>query len=169
MKNFHRFAGFLMVAAALALSIPSHAQQRVVNGPTVTQGQTVIYGGGTATPLDSLQVSDSIAYIIPINHTNQVSPFLTWQWNKIGSGTATITLQFLQNNDGGSTWFAVTKGSAQAAYTKSYTLSASGLNAVDFVADSAVVQGRYLKVYYITSATASVKGKLGGQLHAIIR
>lgn len=162
MKSFRLYLS-LLIALSVFASIAASAQQRVVSGPTATQGSqssTVFFGGTPSVPSDSLQVSDSIAYIIPASHWNQVVPNLQWGWTKIGAGTATITLSFLQNNDGGSTWFAVPKGAAQTAYSKSYTLAATTNSFVDFAPDSAVFSGRYLKVYFITSATASVKGKL---------
>lgn len=152
----------------LAVSITSFAQLRVVNTGVVPQGQFIDFGGlypqgGTVNPLDSLQVSDSIAYLVPVQHTNNVFPYMTWFWNKIGAGTATITLTFLQSNDNVN-WFAVPQGAAKAAYTKSYTLAASTWSNVSFKTDTATFEGRYMKVYFITSNTASVKGKLFNRL-----
>ena len=157
--------GVLLVAMALMVlpSTKSDAQTRVVNGLAVTQGNTLVYGALNGVPSDSLQVSDSIAYQISMVHTNVIDPIITWQWTKIGAGTASITLSFLQSNDNVN-WFPVPKGSALAAYNKTYTLSASGWNLVSFAQDTARFEGKYLKVYYITSNTASVKGKLYGIL-----
>lgn len=171
MKNF-RFVSVLLLAVGILVGMNVSAQTRVVNGPTATQGpqsSSIYFGGVPGTPSDSLQVSDSIAYIIPVSHWNEVIPNLQWGWTKIGSGTATITLSFLQNNDGGSTWFNVPKGAAQSAYSKSYTLSATTNSFVDFAQDTAIFSGRYLKVYYITSSTASVKGKLYNLLKVNIK
>ena len=66
--------------------------------------------------------------------------------------------------------FQVPAGVAKAAYTKTYsTIAASTWYMNDFRGDSAVFSGRYLKVYFITSATASVKGKLINILKTNIR
>lgn len=158
-----------LVSFCIALAATSFAQTRIVNTGVVSAGQFLDFGGqfpaGSITPTtsDSLQVSDSIAYIIPLSHTQRISSYFTWYWNKIGAGTATITLSFLQGNSPYD--LSVLKaGAAQATYTKSYTLSASGWNEVNFGRDSVRIDGRYLKVYYITSSTASVKGKLFGRL-----
>jgi hypothetical protein len=169
MKNL-KFAGLFLIATALLFLPPktSEAQTRVVSGLSVTQGSTLLYGNLNGVPSDSLQVSDSIAYLVSVAHTNAVDPFLTWQWTKVGSGTATITLTFLQSNDNVN-WFAVPKGAALSAYSKSYTLSASGWNLVSFAQDTARFEGKYLKVYYITSSTASVKGRVNGILKTIIK
>lgn len=152
---------FLLMAFALSFIIPQHsdAQTRKVTTSTVLQGNTVDFGGTYGNPSDSLQVSDSIAYFVPVSHLNDVSPYITWYWSNIGSGTATITETFLQSNDN-INWFAVKAGVAQTAYSKTWTLSASGWNEISFQRDTAGFYGRYLKVYFITSATASVKGKL---------
>jgi hypothetical protein len=163
----------LLFACAFALMLPAMAQTRVVNTGVLPQGNFLDFGGiypqgGTVVPQDSLQVSDSIAYIIPLSHTNDIAPYYTWYWNKIGSGTATITLSFLQSNDNVN-WQAVLKGQAQSTYTKSYTLSANTWSEVSFQRDTAFVMGRYLKVYFITSSTASVKGKIFNRLKANIK
>jgi hypothetical protein len=164
MKNLKLFVAFAFSLAVFLLPATSHAQTRTVSTQTVNQGTFIDLGGiypsgGTVTPIDSLQVSDSIAYLIPMSHTIKVLPYITWYWNKIGAGTATVTETFLQSNDG-TNWFAVLKGQAQSAYSKTWTLSANTWNEIDFARDTALFAGRYLKVYYITSATASVKGKI---------
>jgi hypothetical protein len=85
--------------------------------------------------------------------------FHSFYWTKVGAATATVAVNYFQSNDNVN-YFPVTKGSAQSAYTKSFTLSASGANNVSFTQDSAVLEGRYLKIQLITSNTASVKGYL---------
>lgn len=168
MKQF-KIIAFLAIAAVAVLTAPkAEAQTRVVNNLAVVQGNTLTYGTVNGVASDSLQVSDSIAYQISVSHTNAVDPFLTWEWLKIGSGTASITLSFLQSNDNVN-WFPVLKGVAQSAYNKTYSLSATGWNVVSFASDTARFEGKYLKVYYITSNTASVKGKLSGILKTIIK
>lgn len=160
---------FLFLALSIFSLAIGHAQTRQVTTASVTQGNYIYLGAGlNQTPGDSLQVSDSIAYLTYVYHTNDVAPYLTWYWNKIGTGTATITLSFLQSNDGVN-WFAVKAGQAQTTYTKSYTLSANTWSEVSFQRDTALFVGRYLKTYYITSSTASVKGKLINQLKVNIK
>lgn len=160
---------FLAIIVTLsALVSPAQAQLRGVNTATVFQGNTIYYGGFNQTAQDSLQVSDSIAYYTYISHQNDVAPYLTWFWNKIGSGTATITLTFWQSNDNVN-YFQLKAGVAQANYSKSYTLAANTWSEVDFARDSVRFDGRYLKTYFITSSTASVKGKLINQLKVNIK
>lgn len=166
MKSIKRIA--LLFSLSVAVSLTSFAQTRIVNTGVLPQGQFIDFGGsypqgGVVNPSDSLQVSDSIAYFIPVQHTNNVAPYYTWYWNKIGAGTATVTLTFLQSNDNVN-WFAVPKGVAMSAYTKTYTLSANTWSNVSFAVDTAKFEGRYMKVYFITSNTASVKGKIFNRL-----
>jgi hypothetical protein len=143
----------LLFIFSLLLSVASFAQTRTYTANNIQQGQFVTLGS------DSLQVSDSIAYIVPVTHLNVNDVFHSFYWTKVGSGTATLAVNYFQSNDNVN-YFAVTKGSAQSAYTKSFTISASGANYVSFAQDSAVLTGRYLKIQLITSNTASVKGYL---------
>lgn len=161
MKNF------LILIFTLA-TVAASAQTRLRTVGNINEGQFINIGGTTATPTDSLQVTDTIAYIIPITHIHSVFPYLTWEWTKIGAGTATIAQSFTQSSDN-VTYFPVLKGVAQSTYSKSYTLSASTSSEVDFVRDTAVISGRFLKVTYITSSTASVKGKLHTLVKANIK
>lgn len=143
----------LLFIFSLFLTVASFAQTRTYTANNIQQGQFVTLGS------DSLQVSDSIAYIVPVTHLNVNDVFHSFYWTKVGSGTATLAVNYFQSNDNVN-YFAVTKGSAQSAYTKSFTISASGANYVSFAQDSAVLTGRYLKIQLITSNTASVKGYL---------
>lgn len=173
MKKYIAILGFFV-----AFALNAQAQLRTTYRAQVNQGQYLDFPGSWApassasTPAitisDTLQVSDTVAYVIPINHQNDVTVFQSWYWNKIGSGTATITLTFFSGNDPYNLT-PVLKGSAQSAYSKSYTLSASGWNYVDFANDTARLSGRYLKVQYMTSSTASVGGKVFTRLKTTIK
>lgn len=173
MKNFLVLSVFLALGV---LFIPPavHAQTRQVTTapvfalPSTTTGNFVYFGGYGQVPGDSLQVSDSIAYFTSVAHINEVEPVHTWYWNKIGSGTATITLTYWWSNDGVN-YFQCTQGAAEAAYTKTFSPTANTWYSVDFSRDSIRFPGRYLKTYFITSATASVKGKLINQLKINIK
>lgn len=157
--------GFLLAAFSLAISTSASAQAgtRLVNTGVVNQGSFIDFGGVNLVPSDSLQVTDTIRYIIPVTHLNEVWPYYTWMWTKIGAGTATITQNFYQSNDGVN-FVPIKAGVAQTTYTKSYTLSAStgatNPNEVSFTRDTARFEGRFLQVQFITSNTASVKGKI---------
>lgn len=119
--------------------------------------QSYLTFGGQAG--DTLVVSDTVSYPIAVNHSKIVQPFIQMYWQKIGAGTATVTVSFWSSNDG-TTYNQIVKGKAQAAYTKTLTLSATGTTFISFPLDTAIVQGRYFKIRYITSSTASVKGKM---------
>lgn len=176
MKNIKVLVGLLAITALCTMPAKSEAQTRVVGatgGLAVVQGNTVDFGGtyplfGTVSPSDSLQVSDSIAYLISVVHLNDVGAYLTWYWNKIGSGNPTVTLSFLQSNDNVN-WFTVPKGTAETAYSKTFSPTANTWFNVDFRADTALISAKYLKVYFITSATASTKGKIFNRLKTFIK
>ena len=147
----------------MAFVFSVNAQQSTLR-PTVKavqQGQFVDFGGVNLVAVDSLLVTDTAQYVIPVTHTNSVVPFLSTYWNKIGAGTATVTVNFYQSNSPTLTTFTtVKKGKALGDYVKTLTYSASGWNNISFAQDSAAFEGRYLKVEFITSSTATVKGKL---------
>lgn len=135
------------------------AQTRTKTVPGINVGAWADLGGTPGLPSDSLQVTDSISYIIPITHAGVLCPYATFVWSKIGSGTATVAATFFQSGDL-LTWFPLLKGVAQSTYSKSYTLSASGTNEIDFKRDTVPIGAKYVRITLITSATASVKGKL---------
>lgn len=170
MKNriFKKIFLLSMLASLFALSAFPQAGTRLKTTSSVNQGNFIDFGGTNLVGVDSLQVTDTIRYIIPISHLNEITPYYTWTWTKIGSGTASITQNFYTSNDGVN-FFPVLKGVAQSAYTKSYTLSATGANEVDFARDTARVNGRYLQIQFITSSTASVKGKIFNRLKVNIK
>lgn len=148
--------------------VHTEAQTRTKITANINQGEYIDFGGTNMVPFDSLQVTDSLAYIIPITHLNVLSALQVFRWKKVGAGTATVTVNFFQGNDP-SSFFAVTKGSAQTTYTKSFTLSADTDSQINFLTDSANISGRYLKVQFITSATASVKGYIANRLKTNIK
>ena len=153
---------------ALCMSFNTQAQGRIHTVPTIQQGQFADLGGTPQTPTDSLGVSDTTVYIIPITHTNLPFPYMSWQWTKVGAGTATIALTFTQSDDNVN-YFPVLKGVGQSSYVKNYSLSATTASEVEFWRDTAVVSARYLKATWITTSTASVKGKLHGRVKANVQ
>lgn len=161
MKNL-LLKSFGILALILAIFITvAHAQTHPKTYPITTnvnQGTFLDFGGINMIPRDSLLVTDTARYIIPITHTNDLSNYLAFNWLKIGAGTATLKINFYQGNDPVN-FFTVKAGKTQAAYVKNYTLAASALNEISFIRDTAFFEGRYLKVELITSSTASVKGK----------
>lgn len=173
MKKFKSLATLLIAfATILSLSaVPnsSHAQTRTTTLGTVQQGQYIDFGGVNLVPSDSLQVTDTIAYIIPVTHINDFTGYLSWFWHKIGAGTATVTMAFFQGNDPTNFFPVLTGTTTSASYTKSYTLSADTWSNVSFARDSARFEGRYIKVELFTSSTASVKGKIVGRLKTNVK
>lgn len=154
----------LAFSVCLITASQSQAQLRTKVVSTVNLGNyttlgvypNTITGIGSA---DTLAVSDTVAYIIPFNGIYRYTPFLSFGWTKIGAGTATIVATFYQGNSQYN-FTAVKAGSANTAYSKSFSLSSSATNFVDFLADSAKISGRYLKIVYTTSSTASVQGSI---------
>lgn len=173
MKKFKTFTTLLLaVATIFALSLAptnAHAQTRTSTLPGIQQGQYFDFGGYNLVPSDSLQVTDTIAYIIPMTHLNDITGYLSWFWHKIGAGTATVTMAFFQGNDPTNFYPVLTGTTTSASYTKSYTLSADTWSNVSFARDSARLEGRYLKVELFTSNTASVKGKIFGRFKTNIK
>lgn len=168
----------ILLAFFGSLASVCFAQLRTTYRPSQVQGTYWDFPGNffpsaTATTppssiSDTLQVSDTVAYILPVNHLNDVDFYQQFYWSKSGSGTATLVVAFLQSNDPYN-FVAVPKGGAGSAYTKSYTLSASGWNYISFKADTASFTGRYLKITYTTSNTASVGGKVFTRIKSTIK
>jgi hypothetical protein len=159
-----------LLIASLALISTIDAQTRTRTTANIEQGQYIDIGG-TVTTGDTLQVTDTVAYIIPITHTNDIFPYFNLSWLKSGAGTATVTMSFWQSNDptNGANFKPVVAGVAQTTYTKTFTLSSSGWNEVSFARDTARFEGRYLKVQYHTSATASVGGKMFTRMKTVVK
>lgn len=159
-----------ILIASLAFITSVDAQTRTKTTANISQGEYIDLGGTKATG-DTLQVTDTVAYIIPITHTNDIFPYFNLYWNKSGAGTATVTMSFWQSNDPTNdvNFKPVVAGVAQATYTKSFVLSASGWNEVSFARDTARFEGRYLKVQYHTSNTASVGGKMFTRMKTVVK
>lgn len=170
MKNIILFTAFLLSVCT------SFAQVRTTTRTTITQGSFLDFPGSlsslnpAASQMDTLQVSDTVAYILPITHTNNIDVYSEWYWQKNGAGTATMTISFLQSNSPFGPFTACLKGVAQSAYTKTATLSASGWQTpISFANDTVRVEGRYLKVQYMTSSTVSVGGKVFTRLKTNVK
>lgn len=138
-----------------------------IGGPVVPGQYIDLFGyqvgSGTSiitVPVDSLQTSDTLVNVIPFNRTGACWPYLTWYWDKVGSGTATLTISFQQGNDPTNVGFVVRKGVLDSVYSRTYTLSASGWNVIDFKQDTANFSGRYLYIRLQTTSTANVGGKV---------
>jgi hypothetical protein len=172
MKNLFKInmVGLLALCFTL-LAFTSYAQHPTTYPiyPNVNQGEYIDIGGNNMVPRDSLAVTDTATYIIPITHTNDITHYLIFDWQKIGSGTATLGINFYQGNDPTNLNFHVLAGKANANYVKTLTLSASGLTEISFARDTAVFNGRYLKIQMITTSTASVKGKYAIRLKTNIK
>lgn len=168
----------ILLGFLISLSATLAAQIRTSYKASIPQGQYIdcpgVWSPASAASIpssaisDTLQVSDTVAYVFPVNHTNDVDLYQSFYWNKSGAGTATLTVLFFQGNDPYNLT-AVTKGVLQSAYTKAFSLSASGWNYISFANDTARFTGRYLKVEYMTSNTASVGGKVFTRLKTNIK
>jgi hypothetical protein len=137
----------ILLASMAFISGSVDAQTRTRTTANIEQGQYIDLGTSYLAG-DTLQVTDTVAYIIPITHMNDIYPYFNTYWVKSGSGTATITMSFFQSNDptNSTNFKAVVAGVAQSAYTKTLTLSATGwANDVSFARDTARFEGRYLK------------------------
>lgn len=171
MKNLFKtifLASCLLVIGSLTAKAQHPTTYPIL--PSVTQGQYTDFGGVNLVPRDSLLVTDTATYIIPVTHLNDISNYMVFNWQKIGSGTATLTMNFYQSNDPTSAnKFQVKKGAANGNYTKSFTLSASTVSEISFARDTAKFEGRYLWVQMITSSTASVKGKYAIRLKTNVK
>ena len=165
MKNIFKIS-FLFAIMALSYA-PSQAQLRTKTVQAVNKGYNIVLGQvpnvvNAGVLADTLGVSDTIAYVIPVVGPNRYLPFLSIGWAKIGSGTATITAAFYEGNTATNCSNAIKYGSANGTYTKTLTYSASTTTPtfIDFLADSAKVSGQYLRIVYTTSSTASVQGSI---------
>lgn len=172
-----RFITSIFLCSLLLLSaftLPAQTRSRVM--PSFPGGSYSVFGttgynvSATGTT-DTIAVTDSIAYIYPITGGREYSPFISFTWTKIGAGTATLAAKFFEGNQGSTTgnFTAVLAGSANAAYTKSYTLSATGTNYISFMNDSAKISGRYLKIQFYTTSTANVSGSIKGTVNTTLR
>jgi hypothetical protein len=144
MKKFllFLFAGFVFASA--------HAQVRTSVTANVNKGEYIdLQSVSTG---DTLQYADTVAYIIPMTHDFYLSAYLTMTWTKAvqSTGSANVVMSFFQGNDPVN-FFPIKAGLAQSIYTKSFTFSATGNQEVSLMRDSALFEGRYLKVQFLTT------------------
>jgi hypothetical protein len=169
------FTAGILFAQTLPQATHIHYPNAAMALPDMTSSQvsqnTVFWGGSSLTKLtvkDSIGLggksgvarADTQVYIIPVSHITVCYPYTSLLFYKDSSGTATIVMSFWQSND----LYAwepcyVTSGSA---YTKTFTVSASGFNYVDFFGNLVTLQGKYFMYYMIASNTASAKTKYAG-------
>lgn len=171
MKNLFKISMIGLLALCFSLTaFTSFAQHPTTYPiyPNINQGQYVDIGSANMVPRDSLAVTDTATYIIPVTHLNDITNYMVFDWLKIGSGTATLGINFYQGNDPVN-FFNIKAGKANTNYVKTLTLSASGLTEISFARDTAVFNGRYLKIQMITTSTASVKGKYAIRLKTNIK
>lgn len=162
MKNFFKI---MFVGFALVLGVSLFATNRTKDFGAHDEGLYYNYGGRTQ---DTIVVSDTLNFIHQINHKYEVSPEIDILWTKVGAGTATLKAEMFESKDG-TNYTTVKKGVLQSAYTKTYTISATGVQTLSFKLDTAYFTGRYLKVRYSTTSTASVKGKINHLLKVNIQ
>lgn len=165
----------IFIAILTVLSAVSFAQTKSKVLPAFAGGSYSVFGstgytysGGVT---DTLAVTDSLSYIYQITGGVRYNPFISLAWTKIGAGTATVTCKLFQSNQGGvnGNYQQCVSGVANTAYTKVFTFSATGVNYLDAFADSVKISGRYLKVQFYTSNTASVQGALAGTVNTTLR
>jgi hypothetical protein len=148
----------------LLLTIDNFAQGRVRANLGTNQGGYLTFGGAVGDTIKN--VSDTISYKFYVEHTNQISPWLQFKYTKVdATANATLRVNFYQSNDG-VTYKPIPHSTADVDYQKVYSTTATTTYNVSFVTDTAVMEGRYIMVSYLTSATPTtgVKGKITGAI-----
>jgi hypothetical protein len=159
MKKFLIISILALVSIGLFFAGVKDRTRPLASAVVMGQSDDISYlvtGGGVG---DTIVVSDTVQIPIVVTHSALVKPLIQMYWDQIGTAIATSTLTFWQSNDGVN-YTAVKKGKLQAAYSKSFTIKADTTNFISFALDSVVLEGRFLKLRYITSSTAAVKAKL---------
>jgi len=168
MKNLKKSGLIAFTFCLLAFTALAQHPHTYPTLPAINQGTFADIGGVNLIPSDSLTVTDTATYILPVTHLNDITHYLVLNWLKVGTGTATLAVNFFQANDP-LYYFPVLAGKLNTAYTKSYTLAATSQKEISFARDTAAFTGRYLKIQLVTTATASVKGKYAIRLKTNIK
>jgi len=160
----------LLLSLLFTLSVlGSFAQGRSYTLAPTNQGAAISTKSGWGSNVgDSIGISDTLTYILPINHANALAIGGQLNWTKVGAGTATVTAKYFQSEDN-NTYTALVKGVNQSTYTNTYTFSATGAQIFDFAKDTVYFSSRYLKIQYITSNTASVSAKANTLIRPLIK
>jgi len=127
-----------------------------------TQGQYVDFGGAKS---DTIIASDTVNYYLFCEHTNDVTPYISFTWTKT-TGNPTVTLKFYQSLDGVNYTAVPTRGTS--AYTKTITPTASTSYYYSFQKDTVLFEGRFLEVSIITPVT-TCKAIIGGRVKFTIK
>ena len=157
---------FLFLAFA---TLSTFAQGRSYTLAPTNQGVGVsTHSGWGVNTGDSIGVTDTLTYILPITHANALAIAGQFNWTKVGAGTATVTAKYFQSEDN-SNYTALLKGVANSTYTNTYTFSATGSQIFDFAKDTVFFSSRYLKIQYITSNTANVNARANTLIRPLIK
>ena len=132
------------------------ATNRTKSVGEIKEGLYIATGGTSA---DTIVLSDTVSWTFQVSHAYSVWPDLSIYYQKIGAGNPTLKLDVYESPDG-NVYSTVKKGKAQAAYTKSYSPTATGMLECSFEKDTAYFTKRYLKFKFSTGATSGTKAKL---------
>ena len=154
-----KFIAFITLFFAFLFSVDAQGYR-----PTIytEQGKYIQFGGAAA---DTLIMNDTITYTFYVEHVNGVQPYIQTLYDKISSGNPSVTLSFSQSIDGTS-FTPILKGAAQSAYTKALSPTADTYYRQSLIADTAIFEGRFLRLEYKTTNTPStaVKAKIYGTI-----
>jgi hypothetical protein len=124
-------------------------------------GKYVVFGGTSA---DTIYLGSTLIYNIYVEHLEQVQPYIHYYLAKLRTNNPTITLTLLQSNDG-TNFVSIKRGKNRTtAYSKTLTPTVTDTHYdLSFANDSAVLEGRWLRIQlattYVTSSLTKIQWK----------
>ena len=161
MKQFLKSKMVILTCILLVAVASIYATQRVRPWLSSNGGGYIKFGGTAA---DTCIMADTLTYPFYVEHTNVLVPYVQYTWQKVSSGNPSVTVKIQESLDG-ITYFDV-KRPADRSYTKAISPTATTSYNINFDRDTCVLQGRWVRVSFITtnSPSSGVKGKISGQI-----
>jgi hypothetical protein len=166
MKNIFLIATLICFAFSTFAQLPT-VSSKIKTGYSVKQGNFITLN---PTLSDTLASGDTLFYVVSIEHTNMVYPFIVEQWKKTSTADTIVIATYWQSINGFTTaaqatsnsniatsWKQLNYGTSPGAYSRTVTVTSASTNEIDFWQNIIWFQGRYLGIRYIARAKSGFK------------
>lgn len=144
----------LFLFSILAALLAANAQQakKIHNLPITSQGQFLSFNANLH---DTLGSNDTLTYIVPVTHTNLITPLHVVNFKTVDTiGDTTVTIKFYESMDN-ITYFAVKADTSD--YTKTVSSPGTSNNEYNGNFDAEFFDSRYYKIMFFSKTKTGFK------------